>query len=359
MKFQVEPPFSHASESATGVLLVNLGTPDAPTRSAVRRYLAEFLWDPRVVEMSRPAWWLVLNGIILNTRPARSAKAYASVWGENGSPLLDYSRRQRDALGQRLAGEDAAWQVALGMRYGTPSIADAVDELRAHGVSRLLVLPLYPQYSATTTASVFDAVADVLKRIRRVPALRMVDSYHDHPAYIDGLAASVRDFQATHGVPDRLLMSFHGIPQAYFEAGDPYFCHCQKTARLLAERLGLSAPDYAVTFQSRLGPREWLRPYTDETIRSLPGEGVRHVQVICPGFSADCLETLEEISVENREYFVQAGGERFEYIPCLNDRADHIAMMHTLVSEHTAGWPRGTADAAATSARARALGAEQ
>lgn len=359
MKYHVEPRFSHASAPATGVLLVNLGTPDEPRRGAVRRYLAEFLWDPRVVEMSRPLWWLVLNGIILNTRPARSARAYASVWGENGSPLLVHSRQQRDALERRLSGQGAPPRVALAMRYGSPSIAGAIDQLRSEGVSKLLVLPLYPQYSATTTASVFDAVADALRRMRRIPALRMIDSYHDHPAYIDALAASVREFQAEHGVPDRLLMSFHGIPREYFDAGDPYFCHCQKTARLLAERLGLSTRDYAVTFQSRLGPREWLRPYTDETVRSLPAEGVRHVQVICPGFSADCLETLEEISVENRDYFLQAGGERFEYIPCLNARDDHVQMMQTLVAEHMAGWESRHDDPAGVSERARALGARE
>ncbi len=360
MSYEREIDHSHARQARTGVLLVNLGTPDAPDRASVRRYLREFLWDPRVVEISRPLWWLVLNGIILNTRPGRSAQAYAKVWGEAGSPLLDISRRQCAALAERLGRDYGdSIRVELAMRYGTPSIAAGIRSLREHGVTRLLVLPLYPQYSATTTASVFDAVADALRHVRRIPELRMVNSYHDDPAYIEALAESVRAFQSSHGVPDRLVMSFHGIPREYFDAGDPYFCHCQKTARLLAERLGLANEHYVVTFQSRLGPREWLKPYTDETLKALAGQGLRHVQLICPGFSADCLETLEEIKVENRDYFLAAGGERFEYIPCLNDSNEHVAMMSDLVARHTAGWPTEPVESAPTLERAHAMGASR
>lgn len=357
MKYRPERDFAHDRAPATGVLMVNLGTPDSPDRAGVRRYLREFLWDPRVVEMSRPLWWLVLNGIVLNTRPARSAHAYASIWREDGSPLLVVSRAQQQALAARLASSTPPVQVALAMRYGSPSIAEGLDELARAGVRRLLVLPMYPQYSATTTASVFDAVTAELQRWRWVPELRFVNQYHDHPAYIDALAASVRAFRAEHGTAGLLLMSFHGIPREYFDAGDPYHCHCRKTARLLAEALGLGEADYRVSFQSRLGPREWLKPYTDETLKSLPGEGVRRVQVICPGFSSDCLETLEEIAMQNRDLFMAAGGEDYRYIPCLNDDPAHIDALADIVAMHTRGWDREAFDGAASRERAVALGA--
>ncbi len=359
MQYRSPTDFSHAATPRTGVLLANLGTPEAPDRRSVRRYLKEFLWDPRVVEASRPLWWLVLNGIILNTRPARSARAYASVWGENGSPLLDMSLRQHRALSEALGqrhGADVV--VALGMRYGKPSIREALESLDAAGCRRLLVLPLYPQYSATTTASIFDAVTTELHRWRWIPELRFVNQYHDHDGYIDALADSVRRHQQQHGRPRLLLMSFHGIPREYFDHGDPYYCHCQKTARLLAERLGLAADDYRVTFQSRLGPKQWLQPYTDATLRELPASGIRDVQVICPGFSADCLETLEEIAVENRDTFVEAGGERYGYIPALNDDTAHIDMLAGLVDRHLAGWAGQGEDPRQTVARAGALGAD-
>lgn len=331
--------YEHDSAERLGVLLVNLGTPDSPSKADVRRYLKEFLWDPRVVEVPRPIWWLVLNGIILNTRPKKSAEAYASVWTDEGSPLLAISERQCEALQTALANRfSQPVKVALGMRYGNPSIPRALDELKQANCRRVVVLPLYPQYSATTTASIFDAVSQEMRRWRWLPELRFINHYHDDPRYIEALAQSVQTYWAEHGRAQRLVMSFHGIPQAYFDAGDPYYCECQKTGRLLAKELGLSEDKWQLTFQSRLGPKKWLQPYTDHTLKKLPAEGVKHVQMMCPGFSADCLETLEEIAVENRGYFLEVGGEKYEYIPCLNDAPEHIEALAALVEDHVAGW---------------------
>lgn len=322
-----------------GVLLVNLGTPDSPSAADVRRYLKEFLWDPRVVEVSRPAWWLVLNLVILNTRPRRSAKAYAKVWTDAGSPLLVISRRQHAALQAELEQQfDVPVKVALAMRYGRPSIAAGMQELRAAGVKKMLVLPLYPQYSATTTAAIVDAVAAELRHWRAVPELRFINDYHAHPSYIQALADSVRKYQAEQGVPEKLLVSFHGIPQDYVDAGDPYASQCYRTAGLLVQALGLPAESWQLSFQSRLGPKQWLQPYTDHTLKALAQQGVKNIQVICPGFSVDCLETLEEVAMENRDIFLAAGGERYGYIPCLNDDASHIHLFSELVAQHTQGW---------------------
>lgn len=322
-----------------GVLLSNLGTPDAPTPAAVRRYLREFLWDPRVVEAPRLAWWLVLNGIILRTRPRKSAAAYAAIWGEDGSPLLSISRAQaarvQTALSERLA---VPVRVALAMRYGTPSIAQGLAELEAAGAERVLVLPLYPQYSATTAASTFDACAKVLSSWREQPSLRFVRDYHDDPGYLDALAASVRAHWAEHGRGDKLVLSFHGIPKTYAEAGDPYPQQCQRTAEQLAARLELAPTQWVQTFQSRFGPREWLQPYTDQTLQALARDGVKRVDLICPGFAADCLETLEENAIGNCELYLQAGGERFEYIPCLNTREGHIEALAALIERNLGGW---------------------
>ena len=333
------PSFRHDAPECTGILVVNLGTPDAPDTKAVRRYLKEFLWDPRVVEMARPLWWLVLNLIILNLRPRRSAHAYAKVWTGEGSPLLVISRRQRDALQAALQEKfGAGVRVALAMRYGNPSIAAGLEELRQAGAQRLLVLPLYPQYSATTTASTFDAVTRVLQTWRWLPEMRFINHYHDFPAYIEALADSVRNYWSEHGQPERLVMSFHGIPEDYFHAGDPYHCECQKTGRLLAAALDLPAERWLLTFQSRLGPKQWLQPYTDETLSALGKEGVKNVHVICPGFSADCLETLEEISLQNRETFLAIGGENLGYIPCLNEDPVHITALLQLAEQHAGDW---------------------
>jgi ferrochelatase len=322
----------------------------------VRRYLKQFLWDPRVVETPRPLWWLILNGIILTTRPQRSARAYASIWGADGSPLLSISRAQHVRLVEAL-GPDL--KVELAMRYGQPSIPGALAALRRAGARRILVLPLYPQYSATTTASVFDAVTREMRGWRWIPEMRFISQYHDDPGYIAALVDSVRAYQAHHGRPQRLVMSFHGLPQAYFDAGDPYYCHCQKTARLLAESLGLAPEDYAVTFQSRLGVKAWLQPYTDEYLQGLPAQGIRHVQVICPGFSADCLETLEEVAMENRDHFLAKGGESYDYIPCLNDGDAHIAFLKGLIHRHLRGWEPAPFNGPASQARAKALGASR
>ncbi len=327
------------SENSIGVLLANLGTPDSPSPRDVRRYLKQFLWDPRVVEIPRPAWWLVLNLVILNTRPRRSARAYAKVWTDEGSPLLVISRKQHAAL-QAVIEQQYAGQVtsALAMCYGKPSIAAGLDELREAGCRRILVLPLYPQYSATSTAAVFDAVYKEMRHWRAVPELRFVNDYFDDDLYIRALADSVRRYQSAHGTPDRLLMSFHGIPQEYADAGDPYPCQCEVTAMQLAQELGLSPAQWQFSFQSRLGPKAWLKPYTDHTLAALPGEGVNSVQVVCPGFSADCLETLEEVAMENRDVFMEAGGKQYDYIPCLNDDETHISMLAGLVARHMQGW---------------------
>jgi ferrochelatase len=350
--------YHHDQISQMGILLVNLGTPDAPDRASVRRYLKEFLWDPRVVEMARPLWWLVLNGIILNTRPGRSAKAYQKVWTDQGSPLMVISQRQRTALAEAMQERfGCEVPVALGMRYGNPSIRSALEQLRDAGARRILVMPLYPQYSATTTASIFDAVTDELQAWRWLPELRFINHYHDEPGYIAALAASVERHRAEAGTADRLLLSFHGIPEEYFHKGDPYFCECQKTGRLLAEALDLTADQWQLSFQSRLGPKQWLQPYTDHTLEALAKQGVKSVQVMCPGFSADCLETLEEVAMENRDIFLEAGGERYEYIPCLNDEPDHIAMLARLAEQHMQGWGPGLDDPALTRERAMAMGA--
>jgi ferrochelatase len=331
--------YRHDAPECLGVLLTNLGTPDSPRPSDVRRYLKEFLWDQRVVEIPRIAWWFVLNLIILNTRPKRSAAAYAKVWTDEGSPLLVISKQQAKALQAELDGQfSGPVKVELAMRYGNPSIAEGLEKLRLAGARRIVVLPLYPQYSASTTASTFDAVTNEIQGWRWIPELRFINHYHDENAYISALASSIQGYWSEHGQPEKLVMSFHGIPKEYFMAGDPYFCECHKTARLVAEELGLEAEQWQLTFQSRLGPKEWLTPYTDKTLETLAREGVKKVHVVCPGFSADCLETLEEIAMENKEVFIQAGGEDYKYISCLNDEPGHIDMLAGLVLRHTQGW---------------------
>lgn len=320
------------SQKKTGVLLTNLGTPDEPTPAALRRYLAEFLWDPRVVDLPRPLWWLILHGIILRVRPARSARAYREVWSEEGSPLLVISREQQCMLQQTLdRTAPGEYHVALGMRYGNPSIAAALDELREAGVDRVIALPLYPQNSCSTSASTLDAIAEALKKTRNVPSLNFIADYHDDPRYIRALADSVRDHRDGRPAAEKLIISFHGTPLRYRNEGDPYYAQCRRTAELLAAELGLAEDTWLLTFQSRFGREEWLQPYTDKTLEKLAGEGVKSVEVICPGFSADCLETLEEIAVENHDIFIQAGGEALFYIPALNAREDHIAVMAGLI----------------------------
>lgn len=343
MLYQGIENYQHGSDSATGVLITNLGTPDAPTKEALKPYLKEFLMDPRVVEPppARWLWRLILNGIILNTRPAKSAEAYATVWDSEGpgAPLLNISQRQVDAIAEVVRPQfQGRVEFALGMRYGNPSVASALKELQAKGCQRIVVLPLYPQYAAATTASTFDAVTAELQTWRWIPEIRFINHYHRHPGYIKALANSIREYQAEHGKPQLLVLSYHGVPQRYLDNGDPYHCECHVTSRLVAEELGLSKDDYKTTFQSLFGKEEWIKPYTDATLKSLPDLGIKDIQVICPGFSADCLETIEEIGEENREYFEEAGGEKFGFIRCLNDRADHTEALADLVLQHTQGW---------------------
>lgn len=339
MRPNPEPPHTHGTLSKTGVVLVNLGTPDAPTTPAVRRYLRQFLSDPRVVEIPRAVWWFILNGVILPFRSSKSAAKYASIWTEEGSPLLIHTQKQaallRGYLGER--GHDV--QIAHAMRYGNPSLPHVLDKLKADGCDRILILPAYPQYSATTTASIFDAVFSHYARVRNVPELRLVKHYHDHEGYIQALKKSILTYWDMHGQPDKLVMSFHGVPKRTLLLGDPYHCECYKTARLLATELQLSEDQYVVTFQSRFGKAEWLQPYTAPTLEKLAKEGVRRVDVVCPGFIGDCLETLEEIAMEGKHDFLAAGGKEFNYIPCLNESPAWINALAEIVEHHMIGWP--------------------
>ena len=358
-RYTVVSDFQHDSPECSGILLTNLGTPDAPTPAAIRRYLAEFLWDPRVVEQPRWLWWLVLHGIILRFRPKRVAKAYAEIWTDNGSPLLHISQQQATLLQSALEPLFAGpVKVALAMRYGQPSIATGLQSLRKAGARRILVLPLYPQYSATTTASTLDAVSRELQHWRWVPELRFVNHYHDHPAYIHALANSIQTTWQTTGQPDKLLFSFHGLPQRYLDAGDPYFCECHKTARLVAELLQLGETQWQTTFQSRFGPEPWLQPYTDHTLEKLAKQDTRHVQIICPGFAADCLETLEEINMQNRTIFLTHGGKTFHYIPALNTEPSHIELMTEIIRLNAGDWLTLKQPQDKPAERAKALGAK-
>ena len=317
-------------QTKTGILLANLGTPDAPTPGAVKRYLRQFLSDKRVVDTSRLLWWPLLRGVILPIRSPRVAKLYQSVWMEEGSPLMVYSRRKQQALAARLPDTP----VALGMSYGSPSLASAVDDLLAQGVEHIVVLPLYPQYSCSTVAAVWDELARILAKKRAIPGISFIRDYAEHPDYIHALAASVRASFAVHGEPDLLLLSYHGIPQRYANQGDDYPQRCRDTTRELVSALGLPPERVMMTFQSRFGREPWLTPYTDETLKMLGEKGTKHIQVLCPGFAADCLETLEEIAVQNREIFLEAGGKQYEYIPALNADAAHIEMMVNLTAPY-------------------------
>ncbi|MDZ4074187.1 MAG: ferrochelatase [Hylemonella sp.] len=357
MAFKKEPAYTHGQAPTTAILLCNLGTPDAPTPAALRRYLAEFLGDHRVVEIPRPIWWLILHGIILRLRPAKSAAKYATIWTPEGSPLKVWTERQAQALQAWMQQQGHHVTVRYAMRYGNPSMAAQLDALKAEGATRVLVLPAYPQYSGTTTASVFDAVYHWADRVRTIPELRFINRYHDDAGYISALAQRIRSHWQTHGQPDQLVMSFHGVPERTLHLGDPYHCECHKTARLLAQELGLGKEQYTLTFQSRFGKAKWLEPYTEPTVIRMAQAGVKRIDVVCPGFTSDCLETLEEIAQEVREAFLHAGGEAFHYIPCLNDSPEWIAAMGHLCEQHLGGWPtRQAPDAAALAAsRAAAL----
>ncbi len=339
MSFRAEPPYRHGQVDRTAVLLVNLGTPDEPTASALRRYLAEFLSDPRVVEIPRLAWLPILHGIILRTRPARSAAKYATVWMPEGSPLAVWTQRQAEGLDRALSDAGHGVLVRHAMRYGNPSVGMVMDQLRAEGATRVLVLPLYPQYAAATTASVNDAVMHWSQQARRQPELRFVAEYHDDPGYIESLARQLQAHWQANGRAQTLVLSFHGVPERSLLLGDPYHCQCHVTARLLAQALNLAPGDLRVTFQSRFGKAKWLEPYTEPTLRELAAQGVKSVDVMCPGFVADCLETLEEIAQEAHEAFVEAGGERFNYVPCLNDSPRFIEALAAITLRHLQGWP--------------------
>jgi protoporphyrin/coproporphyrin ferrochelatase len=360
-RFDAEPPYTHGTPGKSAVLLVNLGTPDAPTASAVRRYLKEFLSDPRVVEIPALVWQLILRGVILNVRPAKSAKKYASIWTPEGSPLLVNTVKQAKRL-QGFLGHAGRTDLTVqhAMRYGNPSVASRLSELRAQGITRILVVPMYPQYAASTTASVFDAVAAWAKRSRNVPELRFVRNFHDDPAYVDAVAQRIaQHWEREGGKPDKLVMSFHGLPRYTLDKGDPYHCECQKTGRLVAEKLKLAESEYVVTFQSRFGKAEWLKPYTAATLEELGKAKTKRVDVVCPGFVADCLETLEEIADEGKETFQHAGGGAYHYIPCVNDGDGFMHALTALVQRHTHGWPTEQPDEAvraAARARARAMG---
>ena len=338
-RYQPEPTRVEASTAKTAVLLINLGTPEAPTTPAVRRYLKEFLWDPRLVELPRALWWLVLNFIILNIRPGKSAAKYAQIWSPEGSPLKVHTERQakllRGALGSR-GHKDVV--VAWAMRYGTPSIAHTLDRLKSDGCMRILILPLYPQYAASSTASAFDAVANWMLGQRDLPELRLVKDFHDQPDHIAALAASVREYWQHAGQGDKLVMSFHGLPEYAVARGDPYRLQCQQSANLLAQALGLSSERWCLCFQSRFGRTEWLKPYTQESLEALGRAGTRRVDVICPGFTGDCLETLEEIAMEGKAAFLKSGGQEFHYIPCVNERDDWIAALAELAVVHLGNW---------------------
>ncbi|MGO1328219.1 MAG: ferrochelatase [Idiomarina loihiensis] len=339
MKYQGSPGFSHGQADKIGVLVTNLGTPQAPTKKALKPYLKEFLSDPRVVEVPRLLWFLILNGVILRFRPKRSAEAYKTVWTDRGSPLLFHTQDQASAIEAKLKqtwGDNIV--VDFAMRYGNPALGDVVEKMMQKGVRKLLVLPLYPQYSASTTASTFDALAKNFTKRRWLPELRFITHYHDFSPFIEAAAQRIERHWDAHGRADKLLFSYHGIPLRYLKNGDPYHCECYKTSRLLAERLGLGKDEYLTTFQSRFGREEWLQPYTDMTMKALPGKGVKSVQVFCPGFSSDCLETVEEIGEENREYFMESGGERYEYISALNAESGHIDALSQLIESNLQGW---------------------
>lgn len=320
-----------------GVLLINLGTPDGTDYWSMRRYLSEFLSDPRVIEVPMPIWQLILQGPILTFRPKKSGHAYEQVWTEDGSPLLHFTKLQAEKLAARMGTHSLI--IDFAMNYGNPSIASKIDELKSKGCQRILIFPLYPQYSATTTASVCDRSFKALMKLRWQPAVRTAPAFHDHPAYIDALCTSLSEnLGKLDFVPDMLLMSYHGIPKSYFDKGDPYHCHCYKTTRLVREKMGWDESFIRTTFQSRFGPQEWLQPYTDKTLEALPGEGVKKVAVAAPAFISDCLETLEEIAMQGRDSFIEAGGEAFAALPCLNDSDPAIDLLETLVRNELSGW---------------------
>ncbi len=363
MTYSTEPSYAHGTPEKSAVLLINLGTPDAPTAQAVRPYLKEFLSDSRVIEIPKAIWWLILNGIILNVRPKKSAAKYASIWMTEGSPLKVYTERQTALLSEHLRArvDGAPVLVEYAMRYGNPSVASVLSKLKAQNCQRILLLPMYPQYAASSSATAIDAVLKSLLKMRNMPALRTIKHFHDDVSYIKATAQNIRDYWTLHGQPEKLVMSFHGVPRYTLEKGDPYHCECLKSGRLIAEELDLSKEQYIVSFQSRFGKAEWVKPYTTATLKELGQQKTKRVDVVCPGFVADCLETLEEIAQEGKEDFQHAGGGEYHYIPCLNERPDWIAAMGDLVINNLQGWLIKSDAAHLEQSRLRALerGAKQ
>lgn len=367
--FESSPPYEHGLPESLGVMLVNLGTPDEPSTDAVRRFLDEFLSDPRVVPYPRLLWWLILHGIILRVRPRRSAAQYRKVWTEQGSPLLLHSRDIANGVQEKLSARlSGSVNVELAMSYGQPSIDAALEKLFAQCARRIIVLPLYPQYSGSTTGSVFDAITRALAKRLWVPEFRFINHYHDASGYIAALAASIRDYWDLNGRGDKLLLSFHGLPKSMRDNGDPYHCQCHKTARLLAESLELDEDEWQLSFQSRVGREAWLTPYTDQTVRKLGSEKIAKLDVVAPGFAADCLETLEELEIQNAGFFREAGGGELRYIPALNARDDHISFLSRTIEKSVGGWPERSADWSVSEAarkmekslqRAKAMGADR
>ncbi len=355
--------YQHGTPAKTGILLINLGTPDAPTKESLRPYLREFLSNPRVIEIPKLFWWPILHALILPFRPKQSAEKYALIWTADGSPLKVHTERQTQLLTQALQhdiGSDAVVEYA--MNIGNPSVSSVLNKMTDTGCERILVIPLFPQYAASSTAAAMDAVFDTLKQMRNMPAIRTVKHYHDHPGYIAALAQNIREYWDQNGKPDKLIMSFHGVPRKTLDKGDPYHCFCQKTGRLLAEALNLDQEQYQVCFQSRFGRTQWLQPYTAETLDQLGKDQTGRVDIVCPGFVSDCLETLEEIAIEGRKIFTDAGGKEYHYIPCLNEREDWIDTLADIVKSNLQGWlePEPSQDALQQSKqRALAMGAEK
>ncbi|MDH4149834.1 MAG: ferrochelatase [Betaproteobacteria bacterium] len=355
-QFAKEPPYAHGTAPKIGILLINLGSPEAATPGAVRTYLREFLSDPHVVEIPRPVWWLILNLFVLTTRPGASAKRYAQVWTKEGSPLQAHTATQtnmlRGYLGERLKQPHV---VEYAMRYGKPAISDKLNMLKAQGCDRILLLPLYPQYSASTTATAFNAAFAAMAKMRDQPAVRTVKHFHDNEGYVKAVAQSINDYWVKHYRGDHLVLSFHGVPRRTLDLGDPYHCECLKTGRMIAEQIGLKPDFYTVAFQSRFGRAEWLKPYTSEVLKDLAGKNVGRVDVVCPGFVSDCLETLEEIAIEAKEDFIKAGGKELHYIPCLNERDDWLHALTDIVLKNVLGWTTAATPDHLQASRDRAL----
>ena len=339
VKYIGEKDYEHGSKEKIGVLITNLGTPDAPNKKELKVYLNQFLSDPRVIELPKILWQIILKLVILQIRPSKSAEAYKQIWTDKGSPLLDIANRQLNKIQSSFSSKNENIVFEVGMRYGNPSIPDALLKLQKKQVRRLLVLPMYPQYCAATTGSTFDEVTNVLQKWRWIPEMRFINQYFEEKNYIEALSNSIKSFWKKTSKPQKIIFSYHGIPKRYLTNGDPYHCFCLKTTRLVKEHMGLADDEIMTTFQSRFGREEWLKPYTSETLKELPKQGIKNIHIISPGFSSDCLETLEELEEENKEYFMESGGENYHYIPCLNDHDDHIDVFVNLIKKHTQGWP--------------------